>query len=97
MGDLEYAMHCLLKSVELDSSNAEAFYYLGYVNAVKGRFEDAEELFAHTLDIRPKHLCALRDSAIVYLQMGRLDDAAKRIKRARAVDSSDLRLNALAE
>ncbi|MHC4150170.1 MAG: hypothetical protein ACYSR5_11875, partial [Planctomycetota bacterium] len=43
----------------------------------------------------PDDICALRDSAVVYLAMGRLTDAAKRIAKARSLASDDFRLTAL--
>jgi len=82
IGDLDYATQCLMRAVDIDCANAKAYYYLGLVSATKGQFEDAAEFFAHTLDIRPKHIAALRDSALIYLTMGRLTDAAARIKKA---------------
>ncbi len=90
IGDLDYATHCLLRAVDIDSANADGYYYLGLVSAIKGAFEDAVEFFAHALDIRPEDVSALRDSAAIYLAMGRLADAAERIKKARslAVDDS---------
>ena len=60
-----------------------------------GRFEDAAEFFAHTLDIQSGHVLALRDSAFVYLAMGRLANAAERIKKARSLADNDSLLKAL--
>ncbi len=82
IGDSDLSTHCLLRAVDIDCANADAYYYLGLVSATKGRFEDAAEFFDHTLDIRPKDVCALKDSAVVYLAMGRSADAAERIKKA---------------
>jgi len=82
IGDSDLSTHCLLRAVDIDCANADAYYYLGFVNAAKGRFEDAAEFFDHTLDIRPKDVCTLKDSAVVYLAMGRSADAAERIKKA---------------
>ncbi|MBN1392451.1 MAG: tetratricopeptide repeat protein [Sedimentisphaerales bacterium] len=93
-GDMDYAMHCLLKAADIDCSNADAYYYLGVVSAVKGRFKDSLEFFGHALDIKPRDVRALRDSAVVYLGMGRLAEAADRIKKALilAGDDSQLRM-----
>ena len=95
IGDPDCAAHCLLRAVDIDCANAEAYYYLGLVNAIKGSFEDAAEFFGHTLDISPEHIWALRDSAVVYLVMGRLADAAERIKKARALADDDSQLRSL--
>jgi tetratricopeptide (TPR) repeat protein len=93
--ELDYAMHCLLRAVDVDCANADAYYYLGTVRAMKGAFGDAAEFFAHTLDINSEHILALRDSAIVYLAMGRLADAAKNIEKARSLAGDDAQLKTL--
>jgi tetratricopeptide (TPR) repeat protein len=95
IGDLGCATHCLLRAVDIDCANAEAYYYLGVISATKGEFEDAAELFAHTLDIKKEHIPTLRDSASVYLTMGKLTDAAERISKARALDGNDPQLKRL--
>ncbi|MFA5252976.1 MAG: tetratricopeptide repeat protein, partial [Phycisphaerae bacterium] len=95
VGDLDYATHCLLKATDIDCANADAYYYLGLVNAIKGRFEDAMEFFGNALDIRPTDVCALRDSALVCLGMGRLAEASERITRALELAGDDLQLKAL--
>ena len=95
IGDSDLSTHCLLRAVDIDCANADAYYYLGLVNATKGRFEDAAEFFDHTLDIRPKDVCALKDSAIVYLAMGRSADAAERIKKAMDLAGDDSQLRAI--
>jgi len=92
IGDLGCATHCLLRAADFDNANAEAYYYLGVISAMKGELEDAAELFSHTLDIKSEHVPALRDSASVYLTMGKLTDAAERISKARALYGDDLQL-----
>jgi tetratricopeptide (TPR) repeat protein len=95
VGDMDYATHCLLKVIDIDCANADAYYYLGLVSAIKGRFEDAVEFFGHALDIRPRDVRALRDSAVVCLGMGRLADAAERIKKALVLAGEDSQLRIL--
>jgi tetratricopeptide (TPR) repeat protein len=95
IGDIGYATRCLLKAVDLDRANADAYYYLGVVSAAKGEFKDAAEFFAHTLDIKSRYVPALRDSAYVYMAMGKLTDAADRIGEARALDGDDPQLKRL--
>ena len=85
----DLAEHCLLKAVDIDSTNSEAYYYLGLVSATKGLFEDSVEFFSHTLDINPEHLAALRDSSVIYLAMGKLTKASQRINKALQLDSKD--------
>jgi tetratricopeptide (TPR) repeat protein len=95
IGDTGYATRCLLKAVDLDCADADAYYYLGVISAIKGEFEDAAELFAHTLDIKSQYIPALRDSAYVYLAMGKLTDAAEKISKAKALDGNDPQLKKL--
>jgi tetratricopeptide (TPR) repeat protein len=92
IGDLGCATHCLLRAVDIDYANADAYYYLGVISVTKGEFEDAAELFAHTLDIKSEHIPTLRDSASVCLTMGKLTEAAERISKARALDGEDPQL-----
>ena len=93
--ELDYATHCLLRAIDVDSANAEAYYYLGVVSAIKGAFEDAAELFSHTLDMKNNHIPALRDSAFVYLLMGRLAQADERIRKAVGLAGDDPQVRAL--
>ncbi len=95
IGDVDYATNCLLMAVDIDCANADAYYYLGLASTLKGRFEDAVEFFGHALDIRPRDVCALRDFAVVDLGMGRLADAAERIKKALALAGGDSQLRIL--
>jgi Flp pilus assembly protein TadD len=95
MDDLDSATHCLMRAVDIDCANVDAYYNLGLVSAIKGRLEDAAEFFSHALDIRPKDFRALRDSAIVYLTMGRTADAAKRIKKAMQLTDNNPQLKML--
>ena len=90
--DLTQAMHCLMRAIEIDGANADAYYYLGVVSALQGNIKNAAELFAHALDIRGEHIPTLRDLASVCLEMGRLTDAAERIKKARRLDAADVQL-----
>jgi tetratricopeptide (TPR) repeat protein len=90
--ELDYATHCLLKAVDINSSNADAYYYLALADAIKGRLQNAAKFFAHSLDIRPDDIRTLCDSAAVYVAMGLPDDAAQRIEKARALAPDDVRL-----
>ncbi len=95
IGDLEYATECLLQAIEIDSSNAEPYYYLGIVGVMTKHFKDALEFFGHALDINPEHVGALRDSAVAYLSTKRTAEALERIKKATALESGDSQLKRL--
>ena len=91
----DYATHCLLRAVDMDYASADGYYYLGLARATKGCLDDAAEFFEHALDIRPKDVRILRDSAVVYLAMGRLVDARERIEKARSLAGDDRQLRTL--
>ena len=95
IGEPDYATACLLKALDIDNASADAYYYLGFIQASKKRYEEAAEFFGHTLDIKPEHVLALRDSAIVSVAMGKLNDAVEKIKKARLPDGSDPQLKRL--
>lgn len=95
IGDIDCAIHCLLRAVDIDCANADAYYYLGIVSAIKGETENAMDFFGHTLDIMPEQVFALRDSALVCLAMDRLSDAASRIRKASSLADNDLQLKAI--
>ncbi len=90
-----YARHCLLKAVDIDFTNPQAYYYLGLASALYGQTDDAAEFFNHTLDLNPGDVRTLRACAAVYLAMGRLDDAAKMAHKARALPDDDAELACL--
>lgn len=93
--DLDHATHCLLRAVEIDPACADSHYYLGVVSAKKGALKDAEKFFAHAIEINGEHVRALRDSAAVYVALGKLAEAVERLRRATAVSGSDPQLRKL--
>jgi tetratricopeptide (TPR) repeat protein len=95
IGELDFATHCLLQAVDIDFSNADAYYYLGSARALRGKHKDAAEFFAHALDINGEHIPCLRDSSYTYLVMNRLDDAARNIKKALSLAADDKQLKTL--
>jgi tetratricopeptide (TPR) repeat protein len=95
IGETDLATHCLLRALDIDCTNPDAHYYLGLISIEKGRFSDAAEFFRHTLDLNSGHVGALRDSAYVYLMMGRLPIAAERITKASSLSSDDPQIRSL--
>jgi len=95
IGEPDYAMHCLLRAVDIDDAHAQAYYYLGLISAMNDRLEDAADFLGHALDINPQDVNALKDSAIVNLAMGRLDKAAERLRKAGALAAGLPQLKAL--
>jgi tetratricopeptide (TPR) repeat protein len=88
----DLATHCLLKAVDIDHSNADAYYYLALASATSGEFDGAAEFFTHALDLHPQDLLSLTDSAAVYLAMGKLSAASERIHQAKLLAPGDPRV-----
>ena len=95
LGDPDHAIHCLLRATNLDTTNTDAFYYLGVTAANKGHLDDAVQFFSHALDLDSEHIGALRDSAFTYVAAGRIEKAAERIAQARAILPGDCELRVL--
>ncbi|MHC4387208.1 MAG: tetratricopeptide repeat protein [Planctomycetota bacterium] len=93
--ELDYAIHCFLRAVDIDCANADGYYYLGLVSAIRGCLDDSAEFFEHALDIRPRDVRTLKDCAVVYLAMGRRADAAERIEKAKSLVGEDRQLKAV--
>ena len=95
LGDIGCATHCLLRAIDNNTTGADAYYYLGLASAMRKEYEEASELFAHSLDINSKHIPALKDSAKVYLLIGRLYDASDRIEKARELSPEDSEIKSI--
>jgi len=63
------------KTIELDSENAEAYYYLSHTYEEKGMLNEAREAMRKTLELQP-------DNADAQFYMGFLHDAAGQIEKA---------------
>ncbi len=85
MEEIEHATHCLLRAVDMDWASGEGYYYLGVASAMRGDLDDAAEFFSHAVQVNAGHVDALRDSASLYLTMGRWTEASERIGRALAL------------
>ncbi len=97
ISEIDYAVHCLLKAIELDYANADAYYFLGLAHADNSNFTEAAEFFNHTLDINSEHICALKNLALVYFAMGKLEDADEKLCQAKKLTPADPGLKTLAK
>jgi tetratricopeptide (TPR) repeat protein len=95
VGDTDFGINCLLRATDIDSASSDAYYYLGLASVQKGRYSEAAEFFSHTLDIKADHICALRASAELYLEMGKLAEAEERIDKALVRAGEDPHLKAI--
>ncbi|TFG45352.1 MAG: tetratricopeptide repeat protein [Candidatus Brocadiia bacterium] len=95
LGELNLAAHALLKALEFDYAHADAYYYLGIAHMLKEINDEAAEFFANALDINPRHIPALRDSAILNIAAGKVELAEEKIKKAISLSGDDTQLKAV--
>lgn len=78
--DYDKAAPLLLRAVENDPSNADAWNYLGYVNARANRYEAALGYYGKALALQPRHRGANEYLGELYLKMGQLAKAEERLQ-----------------
>jgi len=93
--EIEYAACCLESALQADFASADAYYYLGLLASIKGRFSDAAQSFMHCLDIRPNDVPVLKSCAEAFFAMGRLEQAIEKVARAEALAGADDRLKSI--
>ena len=93
--EIDEAVHCFLRAVDFDCSNAQAYYYLGLSSFLRKQFDDAIQFFNHTLDINPKHISALKDLAITYCQIKEFALAAETIENACSLENNNNELKTI--
>lgn len=76
----EQATPLLQRAVEKDPGNADAWNYLGYVNARADRHEAALGYYGKALALQPKHRGANEYLGELYLKMGDVAKAEERLK-----------------
>jgi tetratricopeptide (TPR) repeat protein len=93
--DFQYAACCLESALQADFASADAYYYLGLLGSMRGRFAEAAQSFMHCLDIRPDYAPALKGCAAAFIAMGRLEQAAEKATQAEAISGADAQLKIL--
>jgi tetratricopeptide (TPR) repeat protein len=89
LGELDYATNCVLKALDIDAYNLQANYYLGCINVLNGRPEEASVFFVKALDIDGEHLPSLKQSAYLDIIFARFESAAEKIKKAQRLCPKD--------
>ncbi|MGD9743121.1 MAG: tetratricopeptide repeat protein [Dongiaceae bacterium] len=77
--DYAEAIPLLEKVVAADSSNADAFNYLGYANRKLGKHSEALGYYQRALALKPDHLGANEYLGELYLEMKLLPEAEQRL------------------
>jgi tetratricopeptide (TPR) repeat protein len=73
--DYEDADKWFSKTVEWDSGNLQALYYLGRTKYNENRFDEAVAIFIRLLKLDPKNVKAEDNLGLSYEGLGRMDDA----------------------
>jgi len=79
-GNYTAALVDLTEADKLDPDNAELQYNLGRALTGKRRLDLAEQRFLQALALRPNYSEARNDLGVIYLEMGRWEDAIQQFK-----------------
>lgn len=75
----EMAKQYMAAAIDEDSSNADAFNYLGYARRKSGDYDGALKAYSVALDLDPKHKGAHEYIGQAYLEMGNIGMAEKHL------------------
>jgi len=82
LGDYPSAIRWLEKAVELDSRNAEAWYFLGRAYYTRSRISEAKTAFEKALQLNPKDAKAENNLGLVFESEARPTEAIAAYKQA---------------
>jgi predicted TPR repeat methyltransferase len=95
-GRLDEAIDAYRRSIDLDSTNADAYNNLGSLQKAQGRLEESEAAYLKALELSPEHMNALTNLGNLRSDQGRHNDAVslywKAISLNPANDQSRYRL-----
>ena len=95
-GDLERAARLCLRGLERHPTHVEAHYELGRIYEARGERELALDEWSIVRQLAPDHLPAVCASIRLYMEEGRLSDAARDLGEARKLSPGDPAVRALA-
>lgn len=81
-GRLEEARRYYLSAIQIDSRSADAYHFLGVLEAQTGANEAAAELIAKAIAINPKNAAFHYNRGIALQALGRFDEALKTYDKA---------------
>lgn len=82
LDDMNAALRCFTRTVQLDPGNAEAFFYLANIEAIGGHTDKALKHFAAAVKINPDLADAHYNMARLYAEDGKIPEAARSYDRA---------------
>ncbi len=88
-GDVDGALDCFTKAVELDEEHEEAHYYLALALMDKKRHPEAESHFRRSIELKGNVSRAHADFAELLHHMGKRDEAEAEYRRALELDPAN--------
>jgi len=88
-GSHDEAIQCFIKSVELDPSFANAYYFLGKAYSMKGMLDNAVNAYKKAIALAPKTGITYAALGGIYVKKGMLDEAKEMCDKAIAIDNSN--------
>ncbi len=82
LNDYEDAIKWLKRSVEMNSSDKEAWYFLGRAYYSRGRLPESETAFRTVLQLDPRHEKAENNLGLILEAEGKHEEAAKAYRQA---------------
>lgn len=82
LGDWADADKWTLRAVQIDASDADAWYGLGRIRYSEQRFSDALSCFLKTLELSPKNVKAENNLGLTYEALNQVDAAATAYRQA---------------
>ena len=89
LGEREAAKEAFRKAIDLDESNAEAYYNLGLLLADDGQHVEAEKLLRRATQLDPNSYCAHGRLGILLYEQGRYSEAESEFRRTVEINPSD--------
>ena len=85
------AIHWLLRAVQMDPQNVEAWYYLGRVYYTEARLPDARAAFEKVLELDPRNAKAENNLGLIYESSAKPEDALAAYRNAIAWQEGSVR------
>lgn len=86
--DIDSAMHCQLRAIDLDANNPEAYYSLGIISLIKGNLNDAVDFLDQALNLIPDSVFFIYAYSLALLMAGKMKEAERVIKNLLNICSS---------
>lgn len=82
LDDYDDADRWMVRSVEMDAKDADAWYALGRIRYTEQKLQDAVECFQKSLVLTPRSVKAEDNLGLAYQGLNRMDDAIKAFQQA---------------